>query len=324
MSFWHHRNVLVTGATGLLGSWLCEELLQHRANVIALVRDFVPHSRFFAEGLHHRITQVKGALQQFPTVERALNEYEIDTVFHLGAQTIVPTANRSPLSTFESNIRGTWTLLEAARRSSLVKQVVVASSDKAYGSHTQLPYTEEHPLQGRYPYDVSKSCVDLLTQSYHYTYGLPVGITRCGNIYGGGDLNFSRIIPGTIKSIVLNQRPIIRSDGTYIRDYFYVKDAALANMLVAEQLQQKSLHGHAFNFSIANKLSVIELVNLIRKLMNSPLEPQILNEAKAEITHQYLSSEKAKRMLGWEPRYTIEEGLKETIAWYQRHFQQAA
>ncbi|HLD06765.1 MAG TPA: GDP-mannose 4,6-dehydratase [Candidatus Nanoarchaeia archaeon] len=322
MSFWHHRNVLVTGATGLLGSWLCEELLARKANVVALVRDFVPQSRFFTEDIHLHVTQIKGSLQQFPVVERALNEYEIDTVFHLGAQTIVPTANRSPLSTFESNIRGTWTLLEAARRSPLVKQVVVASSDKAYGSHAQLPYTEEHPLQGRYPYDVSKSCVDLITQSYHHTYSLPVSITRCGNIYGGGDLNFSRIIPGTIKSIILGQRPVIRSDGSYIRDYFYVKDAALANMLVAEQLGQKSLHGHAFNFSIANKLSVLEVVNLIRGLMGTSLEPHILNEAKAEITHQYLSSGKAKQILGWEPSYTIEEGLKETIGWYQRHFQQ--
>lgn len=318
-SFWNDRNVFVTGATGLLGSWLCEELIKQKANVIALVRDFVPKSRFFTEGLINHITQVKGDLRDFEVVERALNEYEIDTIFHFGAQTIVGTANRSPLSTFESNIKGTWTILEAARVSKLVKRIIVASSDKAYGIHENLPYTEEHPLQGRYPYDVSKSCVDLIAQSYYHTYGLPVGITRCGNIYGGGDLNFNRIIPGTIKSILFNQQPIIRSDGTYIRDYFYVKDAALANLILAEKFKE-AIYGHSFNFSIKNKLTVLEIVNLIIKLMNSNLNPIILNEAKSEIKHQYLSSEKAKKILDWEPKYTLEQSLLETINWYKEYF----
>lgn len=318
-NFWNDRNVFVTGAAGLLGSWLCEELVIQKANIIALVRDFVPTSRFHTEPYSKKITMIKGDQRDFETVERALNEYEIDTIFHLGAQAIVSTGNRSPLSTFESNIKGTWTVLEAARVSKLVNRVVVASSDKAYGIHEKLPYTEEHPLKGSHPYDVSKSCTDLITQTYHHTYGLPAAITRCGNIYGGGDLNFNRIIPGTIKSILFNKSPIIRSDGTYIRDYFYVKDTVLGNLILAEKLN-KELHGHSFNFSIPNKLTVLEIVNLIIKLMNSELKPKILNQVKSEIKHQYLSSEKAEKVLNWKPKYTLEQGLLETIEWYKNYF----
>jgi CDP-glucose 4,6-dehydratase len=315
--FWKDKNVFVTGATGFLGTHIVEELLKNNANVIALVRDNVPRSRFFSEGIHERITKVNGEVENYALLERALNEHEIEAVFHLAAQTIVTTANRSPLSTFETNIRGTYNLLEACRVSPLVKRIVVASSDKAYGTQPKLPYSEDAPLQGEHPYDVSKSCADLLAQSYYKTYGIPVSITRCGNLYGAGDLNFNRIIPGTIRSIINNQQPIIRSDGTYIRDYFYVKDAAEAYILLAENLDRPEIRGQAFNFSTKNKITVLELVNTILKLMNSTVKPAILNVAKSEIKNQYLSSEKAKKLLNWEAKYAIEEGLKETIAWYE-------
>lgn len=318
--YWKDKNVFVTGGTGLLGPWLINALIEKGANVTALVRDEVAKSRFFSLGINNKANCIYGCLTNYPLIERALNEYEIDTVFHLGAQAIVTTANRSPLSTFESNIKGTWNILEAVRNSSLVKGIVVASSDKAYGTQKVLPYTEEAPLQGEHPYDVSKSCADLLAQSYHKTYGIPVGITRCGNFYGGGDLNFNRIVPGTIKSILHNEAPVIRSDGTYIRDYIYIKDAVNAYMLLAENVDKPSVRGHAFNFSYNNKLNVLEIVNTIIRLMGSDLKPKILNEAKGEIKHQYLSSEKARAVLGWQPAYSIDEGLKETIEWYKEFF----
>jgi len=251
-------------------------------------------------------------------VERALGEYEIDTVIHLAAQTIVGIANRNPISTFESNVAGTWTLLEACRRSPLVKQVVVASSDKAYGHHEHLPYNEDAPLLGRHPYDVSKSCADLIAQAYAVTYDLPVAITRCGNLYGGGDLNWNRIVPGTIRSILRDQRPVIRSDGKFVRDYFYAEDGAAANMSLAERLAaDPSLKGHAFNFSNETQVTVLELVQRILKLMDSNLEPEILNEAVNEIREQYLNAEKARHVLGWRPLFTLDEGLRATIEWYR-------
>lgn len=316
-NFWKDRNVFVTGAPGLLGSHIIEELLNKKANVIALVRDVVSKSNFFLQNLDKKVTLVSGCLTDYLTIERALNEYEVDTVFHLGAQAIVPTANRSPLSTFESNIKGTWNVMEAARNSKLISRVVVASSDKAYGTQPKLPYTEEAPLQGEHPYDVSKSCADLISQSYHKTYGLPVSITRCGNLYGKGDLNWNRLIPGTIRCIFNNKSPVIRSDGTFVRDYFYLKDAAKAYMLLAERMDNKAIHGHAFNFSPMQRMSVLEMVNKLLHVFNSNLEPVILNQAKGEIKHQYLSSEKARNVLGWKPQYSLEEGLKETIDWYK-------
>jgi CDP-glucose 4,6-dehydratase len=254
-------------------------------------------------------------------LERILGEYEIDTAFHLAAQTIVPIANRNPISTFETNIRGTWNLLEASRRSPTVRQVIVASSDKAYGEHKTLPYTEEHSLQGRHPYDVSKSCTDLIAQSYAATFGLPIAITRCGNFFGGGDLNWNRIVPGTIRSILRGQRPIVRSDGQYIRDYFYVEDAVAANILLAERLAEtRSISGKAVNFSYERPLSVLEMVHLILGLMHSDLQPSIRNEETSEIRNQYLSAEMAKTVLGWKPTYTLEEGLSRTIEWYDKLF----
>lgn len=249
MSFWKNRNVFVTGATGLLGSWLMKELLKLRVNVICLIRDWVPGSKLVNSGLMERTNIVRGELEDYTVVLRALNEYEVDTVFHLGAQTIVGTASRSPLSTFEANIRGTWNLMEACRLcSKLVERVVVASSDKAYGAHDQLPYMEDTPLQGRFPYDVSKSCADLISFSYFHTYRTPIAVTRCGNLFGGGDLNFNRLIPGTIRSTLQDEAPIIRSDGKFIRGYFYVQDAVNAYLQMAENLPDERFVGQAFNF----------------------------------------------------------------------------
>src|SRR5687768_8878812 len=249
-NFWQDRRTLVTGASGLLGSWTVQRLLTLGADVVCVLRDWVPQSELVRANAIEQVIVVRGDICDQKLVERTLGEYEVETVFHLAAQTIVGIANRNPVSTFESNIAGTWALLEACRRSPLVKQIVVASSDKAYGDHAQLPYDEETPLQGRHPYDVSKSCSDLIAQSYAQTYDLPVVVTRCGNFYGGGDLNWNRIVPGTIRSVLRDQRPIIRSDGNYIRDYFYVEDGAAAYVLLAEKLAANSeLRGQAFNFS---------------------------------------------------------------------------
>src|SRR5687767_4055562 len=281
--FWRDRPVFVTGASGLLGSWLVRRLLKAEADVVCLLRDWVPQSEFVQGGLLERVKIVRGDVRDQETVERALGEYEIDTVIHLAAQTIVGIANRNPISTFESNVGGTWTLLEACRRSPAVKQIVVASSDKAYGQHEQLPYNEDAPLVGRHPYDVSKSCADLIAQAYATTYNLPVAVTRCGNFYGGGDLNWNRLVPGTIRSVLRGQRPVIRSDGTYVRDYFYAEDGAAANMVLAEHLATNpDSRGEAFNFSNENQMTVLQLAGKVLALMGSDLQPEIRNEATNE------------------------------------------
>lgn len=320
-NYWKNKNVFITGGTGFLGSWLTEELTNLNARIVVLIRDYVPESKLYRENLINRVYVVRGELQDYDTVERVLNEYEIEVVFHLAAQTIVPIANNNPISTFESNIKGTWVLLEACRRNRQVKKIIVASSDKAYGEHKILPYTEEMPLQGRNAYDVSKSCADLIAQMYFHQYNLPICITRCGNLFGGGDLNFSRLIPGTIRSAFYNERPIIRSDGKYIRDYFYIKDAVKSLLLLAEKMDEENIIGEAFNFSNETRLTVLEVVQEILFLMNKTyLEPIILKEAKGEIVHQYLSAAKAKTLLGWKPHYSIREGLLETIKWYENYF----
>ena len=320
-NFWEDRHVFVTGATGLLGSWMVKRLLESGADITCLVRDWVPKSHLVTSGNLDKVNIVRGELEDYETVLRAINEYEIDTVFHLGAQTIVGTASRSVLSTFEANIKGTWNLLEACRVcSKLVRRVIIASSDKAYGEHKNLPYKESTPLLGRFPYDVSKVCADLLGFSYFHTYQLPVGITRCGNLYGGGDLNFNRIIPGTIKSVLLGQRPIVRSDGKFVRDYFYVEDAVEAYMKFAEQMSHQQLYGEAYNFGTETPKTVIDLVRLVLKLMDrEDLEPVILNEATHEIREQYLDCAKAKEKLHWEAGYPLELGLGKTIKWYREY-----
>jgi CDP-glucose 4,6-dehydratase len=316
--FWRDRPTLVTGASGLVGSWLVRRLLDDGADLVCLVRDGVPHSELVASRLIDRVKTVRGDVADQPLMERVLGEYEVATVFHLAAQTIVGVANRNPVSTFESNIAGTWSLLEAARRSPTVRQVVIASSDKAYGAQARLPYTEDTPLEGRHPYDVSKSCADLIAQAYAHSYGLGVVITRCGNFYGGGDLNWNRLVPGTIRSVVRGDRPVIRSDGHYVRDYFYVEDGAAAYMLLAERLAaDPTLAGQAFNFADGQPISVREMVDQILRLMDSSLVPEVRNEATNEIRAQYLDAAKARRQLGWQPLFTRDVGLGRTIGWYR-------
>ena len=317
--FWRDRSVLVTGCTGLLGNWLVADLLERGALVTGLVRDLVPQSRLYAGDWYRQINIVRGCVEDLSTVERTINEYEVDTVFHLAAQTIVGVANREPLATFETNIKGTWNILEACRRVGGVSRIVIASSDKAYGDQLVLPYSETTPLQGEHPYDVSKSCADLISRTYYVSYGLPVCITRCGNFYGGGDLNFNRIVPCTIRSALREKPVVIRSDGTFIRDYFYAKDGVLAYLHLAEQMDRKEVLGEAFNFSNELQISVRGMVDHVLKLMGkSHLEPVVLNRAKNEIKHQYLSADKARKILGWESKYPLEEGLKETIEWYEK------
>ena len=316
--FWRDRPTFVTGATGLVGGWLLKRLLDLRAVPVCLVRDWVPGSEMVRARLIDSVTVVRGDVRDQSLLERALGEYEIDTVIHLAAQTIVGIANRNPASTFETNIGGTWALLEACRRSPLVKGVILASSDKAYGEHETLPYDERARLQGSHPYDVSKSCADLIGQAYARTYGLPVAITRCGNFFGGGDLNWNRLVPGTIRSVLRGEPPVIRSDGTLVRDYFYVEDGAAAYLLLARRLaEEPGLRGQAFNFSNEAEVTALDLVQRIQELMGSSLKPRILDEAPNEIRRQSLSAQKARRELGWSPLFTLEEGLGRTIGWYR-------
>jgi len=316
--FWRDRPVLVTGATGLVGAWLTRRLKEAGAEVVCLVRDWVPQSELVRGGTIERVSVVRGDVRERDLVERAIGEYEVDTVIHLAAQTIVGIANRNPVSTFESNIQGTWSVLEACRRSPGVRSIVVASSDKAYGDQQKLPYGEDTPLEGRHPYDVSKSCADLIAQAYAKSYSLPVAVTRCGNFYGGGDLNWNRIVPGTIRSIIRGERPVIRSDGQFVRDYFYVEDGAAAYMLLAEQLYARpELRGVAFNFSNEIQVTVLDLVKRILCAMHSTLEPDVRNEASNEIRHQYLSAARARTLLGWAPLFSLDQGLERTTAWYR-------
>ena len=317
--FWRDRPVLVTGATGLQGSYVTRALQALGAEVVAVVRDWVPQSELCRAGVLEQIRVARGDVRDQAFLERVLGEYEIATVVHLAAQTIVTIANRNPVSTFETNIAGTWTMLEACRRSPSVRQIVLASSDKAYGDHAELPYREEAPLRGRHPYDVSKSCADLLAQAYAATYQLPVAVARCGNLYGGGDLNWNRIIPGTIRSVIREEPPVIRSDGTLTRDYFYVEDGAQAYLQLAERLAaDQALRGEAFNFSDERPATVLQIVQQILALMGRErLQPAIRNEASHEIAHQYLDASKAKERLGWRAQFSLEEGLRRTIRWYR-------
>ncbi len=323
---WRGSKVFITGATGLLGAHLTRALVRQGAEVTALVRDSVPRSIFFSPtqdwSLDKKVSIVHGAIEDFALIERAINEYEIDTVFHLAAQTIVGTANRGPLATFRANIEGTWNVLEACRlHDKKVRRVVIASSDKAYGNLKGKAYDETYPLQGEHPYDVSKSCSDLIARSYYVSYGLPVSITRCGNFFGPGDLNFSRVIPGTVKSILDGQPPEIRSDGTFIRDYIFAEDGAHAYMTLAEAMAGGKFSGEAFNFSYGLKLSVKDVVSKVQQAMGrTDLKPVILNQASNEIPVQTLDNTKAKTVLNWSPRFGFDEGLRATIDWYREKF----
>jgi CDP-glucose 4,6-dehydratase len=319
--FWRDRPVFVTGATGLVGAWLVRQLAAAGADLVVLVRDWVPRSELVSSGSLDKVRVVRGDVRSQQTLERALGEYEIATVFHLAAQTTVGVANRNPISTLDTNIRGTWALLEACRRSPTVQQIVTASSDKAYGDQETLPYREDTPVLGRHPYDVSKSCADLLAQMYAKSYGLPVCVTRCGNFFGGGDLNWNRIVPGTIRSVLRGERPVIRSDGRFTRDYLYVEDGARAYVLLAEQLGAKpALAGEVFNFSYERRMSVLALVDRILEVMGSSLQPDVRNEASNEIRDQYLDAAKARTTLGWKPAFTFDTGLRATIDWYKGYF----
>lgn len=317
-NFWSAKSVLVTGATGMVGSWMCRRLVDAGARVVALVRDADPQSELLRSGTIKRISVVNGCLEHYADVERAVNEGEVDTIFHFGAQTIVGTARRSPLPTLATNIMGTAHVLEAARvHRSLVERVVVASSDKAYGSQDALPYTESTSLTGRDPYEVSKSAGDLVAQAYHATYGLPVAIARCGNIYGGGDLNWSRIVPGSIRALLVGEPLLIRSDGQFLRDYIFVEDVVDAYLALGEAITAAGVSGEAFNFSNESPMTVLEMYEAVVKAVGvGYIEPVILNQASGEIRDQYLDSTKARQLLDWAPRHCLEDSLRLTVDWY--------
>ena len=320
-SYWNGKTVFVTGATGLMGGWLVKALMREGAEIVALVRDQVPKSMLVRERLIDRITTVSGDLESLPTLERAIAEYNPHTVFHLAAQPLVQVAKRDPVGTLRANVMGTWNVMEACRITGRA-HVVVASSDKAYGATDNLPYRETHPLQGRYPYDVSKSCTDLIAQMYAATYGVKTAIARCGNLFGGGDLNFDRTIPGLIKATLANERFVIRSDGKFVRDFLYVKDAAEAYLTLGERLaEDESISGEAFNFSLGERLTVLDIVHMTLEIMGrTGLEPVIQNIASSEIREQYLDATKARERLGWRPKYGMEEAIRETVASYREHF----
>lgn len=321
MSFWTNRKVFVTGGTGLMGRWLINELQQAGADLFVLLRRDLPAA---AAGNAGRCTAITGDIRDLEAIRQALTGHEIDTVFHLAAQAIVGKAKADPAGTLDTNVRGTWSVLEAAR-SSQVRQIVVASSERAYGSRS-ISYDETYPLEGRQPYDCSKSCGDLVTMMYASTYKLPACIVRCANLYGGGDLNFDRVIPGVIQATIKGKPFVIRSDGKFIRDFLYVKDAALGCMLAAERLaEDRTLAGEAFNLSMEVRLTVKEVVSLVLRLMNrEDIQPVTLNEASSEHRERYIQSAKARQQLNWQPAYSLEEGLRETIEWYRKYFAESA
>jgi len=320
-SFWKGKKVFVTGATGLMGGWVVKALMREGAEIVALVRDHTPKSMAVREGLIDQITTVHGDLESLPTLQRVIAEYAPHTVFHLAAQPLVQVAKRDPVGTLRTNVMGTWNVMEACRLAGN-PNVVVASSDKAYGANENLPYRETHPLQGRYPYDASKSCADLIAQMYAATYGVKTVIARCGNLFGGGDLNFDRTVPGVIKATLANERFVIRSDGKFVRDFLYVKDAARSYLTLGERLaEDESISGEAFNFSLEERLTVLEIVQMTLRIMRrSDLEPIIQNVASFEIREQYLDASKAREKLDWRPQYGMEEAIRETVEWYREHF----
>lgn len=318
-NFWENKNVFITGADGFIASWISKRLIKYGSSVFVVIRSPEKKNGLDLQNIRNDVKIIKGDILNFELMKKILKDNEIDTCFHLAAQAIVGDAAKSPMSAFETNIRGTWHILEAARIIPTVERIVVASSDKAYGDQKDLPYTEDYPLLGIYPYDASKVCADVISRSYAKTYGLPVGVTRLANIYGGGDLHMNRIVPGTICSVLKGETPIIRSDGTLERDYMYIEDAVNAYLTLAENLNKKEVRGEAFNFGTGKPTSVLELFNKIIKLCGSNVKPKILNEVKVEIRKQYLSSEKAKRLLNWNVIFSLDDGLKLTIKWYKEN-----
>lgn len=315
---WRDRVVLITGIGGFVGSGLAKELLERGAKVVGVLRDSSGVRQLDALGIRHGLDLAYGSVTEAGLMHRIVSEYEVDTIFHLAAQAIVQVANRSPIPTFESNIGGTWTILEAARLSPLVQRVVVASSDKAYGDQPLLPYTEETPLEGRFPHDASKACSDILARCYAASFPLPVAVIRSANIYGPGDTNWSRLIPGTVRAALAGEDPIIRSDGTPERDYLYVTDAIEGYLSAAEHLPE--LSGEAINLGTASSHSVLELVRMIlAEVADTGLQPRILGEASGEISRQSLAFDKARRLLGWEPRIGLREGLSMAVGWYREY-----
>ncbi len=311
-------NVLVTGGTGVIGSWLLKRLVDMQINTNVLLWDDYKNPELEKHNTLKKTTNIHGTLTDINLIKSILKDHDINLIYHLGAQAIVETAFKDPLTTFESNVRGTYTLLEACRSyGDQIKGIVVASSDKAYGTHKDLPYTENTSLNGIYPYEVSKSCTDLLARSYALTYDMPISIARCGNVYGGGDLNWNRIIPGTILELFNQRTPIIRSDGTHLRDYIYVEDIVDAYITLSSATISGITPGQAFNFGNNNPISVLDLVNTISLHMEQThLTPVIKNQAKGEIHSQYLNSSKARQILNWGPKYSLSEGLQQTIKWY--------
>jgi CDP-glucose 4,6-dehydratase len=316
-ALWAERSVLVTGATGMVGSALTAHLVAQGCRVVALVADHDPQSELIRSGLINRVSVVDGRLEDIAAVERAITGHDVDTVFHLGAQTIVSTAHRSPRATFESNVQGTWNVLDVARQHpTLVRRVVVASSDKAYGASDVLPYTESMPLAGTFPYEVSKSMTDLVARSYALTYDLPIVIARCGNIYGPGDLNWSRIVPGTFRSILRGEQPVLRSDGTFLRDYLHVDDVVSAYVALADAADAHP--GQAYNFSDESPASVLDIYAACCVAAGvGGLEPKILDAAVGEIKDQYLDASLARRELQWQADVRLADGLAWTFTWYR-------
>ena len=316
--FWKNKRVLITGYQGFLGSWLTNTLLESGAKVIGV--DIVKNRKGSVLAAKSKnLKRIKADVANLKSLTKIISIDKPQMIFHLAAEAIVSRANKDPIRTFKSNIEGTWNLLEIARKNKSIQAIVMASSDKAYGAHEVLPYKEDAALKGNHPYDVSKSCADLLAYTYFHTYGVPVCVTRCGNIYGPGDLNFSRIVPDTIRCVLKNKKLIIRSDGKFTRDYVYVDDIVNGYIMLAEQLQKKKLYGEAFNFSDENPITVLKLVNKMYKIAGKKPNYKIQNKAKYEIKHQYLDSKKAKRVLGWKPKVQLRQGIEATLKWYDDH-----
>lgn len=319
--FWKNKRIFITGSTGLLGSWITKYLVESGANVTVLIRKDVPKP-FLKTFLKVRI--IKGNILDYKSILTILKKNKIDTVFHLAAQTMSPVANNDPISTFEVNIEGTWIVLEACRNAPSVKRIIIPSSDKAYGEDEKLPYTEESKLTAKRPYTVSKSCADLIAQAYIATYKMPICITRCGNFFGGGDLQFDRLVPSVIRAGLLKEKLVIRSDGKFIRDFLYVEDGAMATLKLAEMMNDKKIRGQAFNFSSEKPITVLDLVELILKKLKSPVRPKVLGLKLNEVKDQHLSAKKAKKLMKWKPIFTFEEGLEKTIDWYVDYFKNVA